>query len=118
MASIASRGKNPNFSLYKVVQHREGWHVEADTVSVVSAWQEGETPLWKSISSCELRLGTESFFPSWTGRENQLHVKVVRTQNSTAADENMCLYLAYLCSPWSQLLRAFYATSLSTLNCT
>ena len=49
-----------HLSLYYVVQHREGWHDEADMVSVVSAWQEGETPLWKDISPPELKPGAES----------------------------------------------------------
>lgn len=56
---MAIMAKKENLSLYLVVQHREGWHVEADTVSMVSAWQEGETPLWKSVSPCELKLGAE-----------------------------------------------------------
>lgn len=49
-----------NLHLYYVVQHREGWHNEADMVSVISAWQEGQTPLWEDISPSELKPGAES----------------------------------------------------------
>lgn len=49
-----------SLSLYYVVQHGEGWHDEADMVSVVSSWQEGATPLWKDISPSELQTGAES----------------------------------------------------------
>lgn len=59
MANIASKWKKKK---YQFIQHREGWHFEADTVSVVSAWQKGETPLWNNISPQELKLGTERFF--------------------------------------------------------
>lgn len=48
-----------NLSLYYVVQHREGWHDEADVVSVVSAWRAGENPLWKVIFPSELKPGAE-----------------------------------------------------------